>query len=243
MQAIILAAGLGTRLRPLTDHIPKALVPCAGKPLIDHAIAYLVCQGIDYIIINVHHQGDLLKEYIENKHYPVPVVVSDETQELKDTGGALVHALPLMHDERSIIIFNTDILTDLSLSSIYQAHIHSANSATLIVQDRDSSRKLVFSEEGLLTGWLNCKTGETIGVVNETGSMWAFSGIHLIDLDLIRHFQKEYGNIPFPIIPAYLTASQHHQIGWYRTPQGISWLETGTPERLKDAEKILLLKE
>jgi len=242
MQAIILAAGLGTRLKPLTDNIPKALVRCAGKPLIDHAIDYLVRQGIDYILVNVHHHGDVLKEYIEGKQYPVPVVISDETAELKDTGGALVHALPLMKEERSILIFNTDILTDLSLASLYQDHNHSDRRATLIVQNRDSSRKLAFSEDNLLTGWMNCKTGESIGSVNEDSRMWAFSGIHLIDLELIKHFQKNNGNRPFPIIPAYLEASQHLQIGSYTTPEGTVWLETGSPERLKAAELALQQK-
>jgi hypothetical protein len=103
MQAIILAAGLGTRLKPLTDNLPKALVRCAGKPLIDHAIDYLVRQGIGYILVNVSH-GDVLKEYIEGKQYPVPVVISDETAELKRHGWCAGSCLALDEEKEYINI-------------------------------------------------------------------------------------------------------------------------------------------
>ena len=158
MQAIILAAGFGTRLRPLTDHTPKALVKCAGKCMIDHAIAYLESYGFDRIIINVHHFGEQIIEHINNHHYKAEILISDERAELKDTGGALVAALPLMNEEDSILIFNTDVITDLDLQELASAHESSDSSATLIVQERESTRKLVFNAENHLIGWHRKRT-------------------------------------------------------------------------------------
>lgn len=239
MQAILLAAGLGTRLQPLTNDKPKALVQCGNKTLLDHAIDYLVTQGISYIIVNVHHFGDQIIEHISRRSYPVPVVISDERELLLDTGGALVNALPLMKDERDILIFNTDVLTNLELRGMYQRHKDERLDATLIVQDRESSRKLAFSENGLLTGWKNYKTGETIGKTNEESGMMAFGGIHLISLDMIRDFQRQFGTRSFSVITAYLNATEQFRIGRYMVPEGTIWLEAGSPERLEAAARYL----
>ncbi|MCO6461434.1 MAG: NTP transferase domain-containing protein [Saprospiraceae bacterium] len=239
MQAIILAAGLGTRLKPLTDTMPKAMAKCAGKPLIDHAIDYLISQGADHIIVNVHHFGKLLRDYLLKNNYPVHIEVSDETTELKDTGGALVHALPLMKDESDILIFNTDILTDLNLKDLYRIHQNSQNDATLIVQDRESSRKLAFSENGLLSGWINQNTGERKADDGPDKKLLAFSGIHLLNLKLIRAFQKTYGSRPFSIISAYLEVMHAFKIGYLKAPKDIMWLETGNPQRLENAGKFM----
>jgi len=240
MQAIILAAGFGTRLKPYTETLPKALVQCNGKAMIDHAIEYLSAQGFDHIIINVHHFGELIINHINTNTYNVEILISNERDQLKDTGGALVAALPLMRPEKEILIFNTDVITDLDLKKLYEVHNNSGNSASLIVQDRPSTRKLAFDENLHLTGWINYKTGDTIGSVDETKeSLYAFSGIHMIDLELIRHFAVIYGSAPFPMIPAYLSALEKYSIGAFESlPENI-WLETGDPDRLKLAEEYL----
>jgi len=239
MQAILLAAGLGTRLQPLTNDRPKALVQCGEKTLLDHAIGYLITQGISYVIVNVHHFGDQIIDHISRRSYPVPVVVSDERELLMDTGGALVSALPLMNDEREILIFNTDVLTNLELRGMYRKHEEEGLDATLLVEDRESSRKLAFSEKGLLTGWKNYKTGETIGDIQEESAMMAFGGIHIISLDMIRDFQRQSGTRPFSVITAYLNATERFRIGRYIIPEGTIWLETGSPERLEASASYL----
>lgn len=240
MQAIVLSAGFGTRLKPHTDHLPKALVQCNGKAMIDHAISYLAGEGYDHIIVNVHHFGELIIEHLSRQDYGVRVVVSDERNQLKDTGGALVAALPHMMDEPHILIFNTDVITNLSSNELTKLHEKSGNAATLIVQDRDSSRKLAFDRQNHLTGWINYKTDETIGHVDEQDSeLLAFSGIHMINLDLIRHFQEVYGDTPFPMIPAYLNAIEKFNIGAYSAQKENIWLETGDPVRLNQAAEFL----
>ncbi len=244
MQAIILAAGFGSRLRPLTDFTPKALVPCAGKCMLDHAISYLTSQGVTSIIVNVHHFGEQIIKHLSSNKYNIEILVSDERKELKDTGGALVAALPLMKDTRNILIFNTDVLTNMDLSLLNVDHLHSDARATLIVQDRDSSRKLAFDKNNHLTGWYNYKTKESIGDTHmEKSDLYAFSGIHMIDLELIRKYKTIYGNKPFPMIPAYLSCAGEFQIQAYVASNEIMWLETGSPERLAEAERFMLNEE
>ena len=239
MQAIILAAGFGTRLRPLTDNTPKALVKCAGKCMIDHAIDYLESYGFDRIIINVHHFGEQIIDHIKSQHYKAEIIISDERSALKDTGGALVAALPLMNEEESILIFNTDVITDLNLHELASAHESSDSSATLIVQERKSTRKLVFNAENHLIGWHNYKTEESIGNIENApeSSFFAFSGIHMIDRSLVERFAEIYGDRPFPMIPAYLSCIDEVNIQAFKARKETVWLETGSQERLKEAEE------
>ena len=240
MQAIILAAGFGTRLKPYTDTLPKALVRCNGKPMIDHAIEYLMKSGVDHIIVNVHHFGELIIDHLQTSKYDVGLSISDERVQLKDTGGALVAALPLMKKEKKVLVFNTDVITNMDISALYNTHAHNENSATLIVQNRESSRKLAFNRDGQLTGWINYKTNESIGTVpSSRDDLFAFSGIHLIDLDLIRHFESIYGDHPFPMIPAYLNSLKEYRIGSFLASENTMWLETGDPARLLEAEQFL----
>lgn len=153
MQAIILAAGLGTRLKPLTDDRPKALVLLKGMTLLDRAIAYLTAQGIERIVVNIHHFGNQIADHISHGQYDVPVLISDERRLLKDTGGALVQALPLLSPDEDILIYNTDIVTDMLLSKLFSAHIASGNDATLLTSVRESTRQLAFSPKaGLQAG-------------------------------------------------------------------------------------------
>ncbi len=245
MQAIILAAGFGTRLRPLTDHTPKALVKCAGKCMIDHAIAYLESYGFDRIIINVHHFGEQIIDHLNSNQYKSEILISDERAELKDTGGALVFALPLMNDEKSILIFNTDVITNLDLHELASAHNSSDSSATLIVQKRESTRKLVFNEENHLIGWHNYKTEESIGKIESTpnSSFFAFSGIHMIDRSLVERLAEIYGDRPFPMIPAYLSCIDEVNIQAFKAGKETVWLETGSPERLMEAEEWVMSRK
>ncbi len=236
MQAIILAAGLGTRLKPLTDDKPKALVSLAGMTLLDRAIAYLTAQGIEQIVVNIHHFGDQIADHIARKYHDKSVLISDERPLLKDTGGALVQALPLFDPTDDILIYNTDIVTDLMLSGLFSEHKSSGNDATLVTSERESTRQLAFSPQGCLTGWINKKNGETKGELDLHSRMLSFSGIHIIKPSLIRYFEREFGDVPFSVVPAYIHAAANHKIGFYMTPGGIAWMDVGSPEKLLRAE-------
>ncbi|HMY83485.1 MAG TPA: sugar phosphate nucleotidyltransferase [Saprospiraceae bacterium] len=243
MQAIILAAGLGTRLKPLTDDRPKALVLLKGMTLLDRAIAYLTVQGIERIVVNIHHFGNQIADHISHGQYDVPVLISDERRLLKDTGGALVQALPLLSPDEDILIYNTDIVTDMLLSKLFSAHIASGNDATLLTSVRESTRQLAFSPKGWLTGWQNKKNDEIKGVLEPDSRMFSFSGIHIIKPSLIGYFGQEFGDAPFSVIPAYILAALDHKIGYYMTPESIKWMDVGSPEKLKLAEEYLLKEE
>lgn len=169
MQAMIFAAGMGTRLRPLTDKMPKALVEVGGKPLIAHVIEKLRSEGFDHIIVNVHHFADQIKDYLRNNDFGIDIRISDESDKLLDTGGGLKKALPLFNENEMILIHNVDILSNAPLKKFYEEGPLTMNygsgkpmkaAATLLVSWRKTSRYLLFDEDMRLVGWTNIQTGE-----------------------------------------------------------------------------------
>ena len=162
MKAIILAAGLGSRLRPLTDNTPKALIEVGGKPLLLHAAEKLIAAGVSDIVVNIHHHGNMIQEFIEQLEYPgVKFHISDETDELLDTGGALKKAAPLLQGTAPFFIYNADILAGIDLKEMLAKHQKEKPLATLAVTRRQSSRFFLWNN-GLLTGWINKRTGEQL---------------------------------------------------------------------------------
>ena len=165
-QAFILAAGLGTRLKPLTDTMPKALVPVCGKPLLQHQIERLTSAGFTRIFINVHHFADQIVDFVEKykvqsaKYKDVELLISDERTELLETGGALRHAAYLFDPDMPVLVHNVDILHNVNIAEFYAQH---QAAATLLVGHRDTSRYLVFDDAHRLIGWTNIKTGEVKG--------------------------------------------------------------------------------
>lgn len=169
MQAMIFAAGLGTRLRPLTDKIPKALVEVDGKPLLEHVILKLRESGFNSIVVNVHHFSNQIIDYLNSHDFGVSVRISDETDELLDTGGGLRHASHLFDPNEQILIHNVDILSNADLKGFYEKGPLMPNyatggtlkaSATLLVSWRKTKRYLLFDEAMRLVGWTNIETGE-----------------------------------------------------------------------------------
>lgn len=212
MKAMILAAGLGTRLKPLTDTLPKALVVVEGKTLLEHAVEHLVRHGFDDLIVNVHHFGDLIRDFIaERNQFGVRITFSDETGELLDTGGGLKKAAWFFNDGNPFILRNADILSDLDLTTLMKAHSESDALATLAVRQRTTSRYLLFDEENLLRGWLNESTGERkiVGGDGENLRKLAFSGIQAID-PALPGLISETGK--FSLTPMYLRLAAHHRI-------------------------------
>ena len=160
MNALIVAAGLGTRLRPQTDTMPKALVPVAGRPMLEHQILKLKAAGFDHIVINVHHFGEQIIDYVKaNDSFGLRIDISDERSLLLDTGGAVRQASRFFTDGLPVLIHNVDIFSNADLGAIYRQHIASGADATLLVSERKTSRYLYFDESQRLRGWKNISSG------------------------------------------------------------------------------------
>ena len=180
MKAMIFAAGLGTRLRPITDSIPKALVPVAGKTLLEHVIEKLSNEGFDELIINVHHHAEKIIDFLAEHHnFGLHIEISDEREMLLDTGGGIRKAAEFFNDGKPFLIHNVDILSNANLKALYEKHIASDNIATLLVKDRETSRYLLFNEEQRLQGWMNVKTGEVKSPIPDfTPSLYTKHAFH-----------------------------------------------------------------
>jgi len=235
-QAMILAAGLGTRLKPLTLSKPKALVEVANVSLLEHNIKKLIDCGCNHIVINVHHFAEQIIEHISNKHYSADIFISDETNLLLDTGGGLVNAKHLFDSKNDILIHNVDIISKIDFLSFYKEHKENNSLATLAVSKRETSRYLLFNKENTLCGWENTKTGEKIiSSENKNLTRWGFSGIQFINPELLNLIQQEGS---FSIIPEYLKLSKSYPIKSYIHSKKI-WVDVGKIEAIEKAEKLL----
>lgn len=204
---MLFAAGLGTRLKPLTDTTPKALVNVAGKPLLRHIIEKLAANGFDDIVVNVHHLSEQIVQYLEaNGNFGLNITVSDETRRLLDTGGGIKKASRLLDNGEPFLIHNVDILSNADLRALYEAHLQQGNDATLLVNRRETSRYLLFDPENRLQGWMNETTGEVKspipGFRPDQHAKYAFSGIHVMSPSVF-HEMDPYPE-KFPIMDFYL---------------------------------------
>ncbi|MCM1041175.1 MAG: sugar phosphate nucleotidyltransferase [Bacteroides sp.] len=216
MIAFILAAGLGTRLRPLTDARPKALVEYQGKPLLEHLLERLQAFGCRDFVLNLHHFPDMLREFAAGyagKH-GLNIAFSDETGLLLETGGALTHALPLFTGQDRVLVHNVDIRTDLDIDSLRQEMIRRDADAVLSVRRRDTSRYLYADGVGRLRAWKNLKSGQVKGEpIREGLTPFAFSGIHLLKTELVAEWAERYGtDTPFSVIDAYMESMRSKNI-------------------------------
>lgn len=229
MKAMIFAAGLGTRLQPITTSIPKALVKVRGKALLEHAIEKLKLSGIDEIIINVHHFPDQIIAFINSKSFGIPIQISDERNLLLNTGGGLKKAATFF-DKNAFLVYNVDIISDIDLSEPINVHLKNKAVATLVVRDRDTKRYLLFDENNILCGWKNIETGEQI-IVNENKEMTplAFSGIHIID-PLIFDLMPD--DECFSMIDLYLEIAKFHTIKAFNDKNS-NWMDVGKIEQLE----------
>jgi len=238
MKAMIFAAGLGTRLLPLTAQKPKALIEVYGIPMLGRLIQRIKSVGIDQIIINTHHFPDQIKTYLDqNKNFDIEIAISDEQQDLLDTGGGLAQARWFLEGSGPFLVHNVDIFTDLDLSGMIENHIKHKPLVTLAVRHRDSSRYLLFNEQMDLNGWLNEKTKETILVDQPAVPLkkLAFSGIHVIDPGIFDYFKEAR---PSRIINRYLEIANQERIMGFEHDDGY-FVDMGSGKGLKKAEKYL----
>ncbi len=202
---MIFAAGLGTRLKPLTDTMPKALVPVAGQPLLWHVIQKLKAAGFQRIVINVHHFAQQIIDYLNtNNNFGLDIRISDETELLLETGGGIKKALPLIDAESPILIHNVDILSNVNLEELYTLADEHAIDALLLVSWRQTKRYLLFDDEMILDGWTNIETGEVrspyLGLDPDDLKQLAFSGIHVLSprvFPLFNEMPDRFGIIDF----------------------------------------------
>lgn len=233
---MIFAAGLGTRLKPLTDTMPKAMVPVGGQPLIARIINRLVAARATEIVVNVHHFADQVIRYIEARDWGVPVYISDERNGLLDTGGGLRKAAMLFTPSESpILIHNVDILSNAYLQEFYAASC--LHDATLLVSNRTTKRYLLFDDDMRLCGWTNLVTGEVRtpypDLRLERLHHYAFSGIHGFSPSLFP--MMESWPVRFPIMDFYLSACARADIRGVVQPD-LRLLDVGKQDTLRAAE-------
>ncbi len=244
MKAMIFAAGLGTRLRPLTNDRPKALVEIGGKTMLERVITKLSTTGFDDITINIHHFGEKIIDFLrKNDNFGLNIHISDERDLLLDTGGGILKARHLLDGDEPFLVHNADILTDIDLHAMYQSHLESKAMATVLVKDRKTSRYFVFDNDHRLQGWINRSTGETRpdGFVHREGMHeLAFGGIHIISPSIFNELEKySKGQPKFSITPFYVDECHNHLIKGYVQSTPYNWLDVGKPETLKEAEILL----
>ena len=232
---MIFAAGLGTRLRPITDRMPKALVPVGGQPLLWHIIMKLRQAGFQRLVVNVHHFAEQIIDYLSaNDNFGLDIRISDESGGLLETGGGIRKALPLFDSTSPILIHNVDILSNLNLTEVYEKAATSNADALLVVSQRQTKRYLLFDDDMLLRGWTNIETGEVKGRLAER--QLAFSGIHVLRptvAPLLADWPER-----FPIMDFYLKTCGRQPIGGYEA-QELKLLDVGKLDTLDIANTFI----
>ena len=238
-RAMIFAAGLGTRLKPLTDTMPKALVPVAGKPLLEHTLEKLKTAGIRDVVINVHHFADMIEEWCQQHPMGMNIWFSDERQQLLETGGGIKHAAHLLSDARDgFLIHNVDILSNADLRAV--SAFGRGKAATLVVSERNTNRYLLFDDDMRLVGWTNIQTGEVRSPYPNLDvrkyHRYAFAGIHYMNPSLFRYFNEWPDK--FSIIDFYLSICNREPIYGF-VPAELRLMDVGKIDTLSEAEEFL----
>ena len=253
--AMILAAGLGTRLGALTQDRPKALVKLNGKPLLQHCIENLIANGFHHIVINVHHFGEQIIDFVESHPFDAEIEISDERDLLMDTGGGIVKATPLFKDSKAVLVHNVDIISDVNLGEMSRQFLESKDDAWLLTQDRDTNRKLLFDDDNQLVGWMNKAEGQFKWVDEDAFAIqllqqaykqkvqglpyfdfneMAFSGLHFFRSDLFAEFEVKRSSV----IDLYLYLAKNNRI-ISKPIHPEYWFDLGKPDQLEAAECYL----
>ena len=241
MQAMIFAAGLGTRLKPLTDRIPKALVRVGGEPLLKRVIFQLKDAGFTRIVVNVHHFSNQIIDYLrDNDNFGMDIRISDESDKLLETGGGIKKGWPLFDQKEPVLIHNVDILSNVDLKKFYQMEAETPLAARLLVSARKTKRYLLFDDTMRLVGWTNIETGEVKSPYKDLDpkqyKSYAFSGIHMVAPSLFPLMEEEPDK--FPIMDFYLRHCDKVRIEGY-VKNDLKLMDVGKQETLKEAEQFL----
>ena len=251
MKAMIFAAGLGTRLKPITDTMPKALVPICGQPLLYHVITKLVVAGYDDLVVNVHHFPDQIIHYLHSHDFGARIAVSDERDFLRETGGGIRFAEPLLTDDEipgqagndgtePFLVHNVDIVSNLDFGWLREQHREGAL-ATVVVSERKTQRYFLFDEDNRLKGWTNVATGEVRSpfpdIDPERCRKLAFAGIHLMSPAIFAAFDQLGFGERFSIVDFYLKACADYPI-YAAVPPDFQMVDVGKKETLSEAERV-----
>jgi NDP-sugar pyrophosphorylase family protein len=242
MKAMILAAGAGTRLKPVTDRMPKALVPVGGVPMLEHIMLKIKAAGFTHLVINIHHFGEQIIDFLASKNnFGLTVDISDERDFLLDTGGGIRLAGRFLDGDEPFLVHNVDIFSNLDLREMYQRHVHSNALASLLVNSRSASRQLLFNKEERLCSWRNRETGEvksSLPDFDPTNCLeYAFGGVHVISPEIFRWMEHWTGK--FSIINFYLSICPVKPVQLY-TEKGIRLMDAGKIEALEEVERWFL---
>ena len=244
MKAMIFAAGLGSRLKPLTDTMPKALVPVAGCPMLEHVILKLKASGFTEIVINIHHFGEQIIDFLKtNNDFGLTIHISDERDRLLDTGGGIRKArLFFENSGEPFLVHNVDILSDMNLKELYDFHMQSGSVATLLASRRTTSRYLLFDTERKLRGWKNKDTGqvkpEGFHYDESLYREYAFSGIHVFSPAVFRLMEAPRWEGKFSIMDFYLATCGQTDYSGYLAEK-LELIDIGKPETLARAEEFV----
>lgn len=233
--AFVFAAGLGTRLYPLTADRPKALVCYQNKPLLQHVLEKIVAAGIDDIVVNVHHFPDQIIDFLKKHRFDARIRVSDERAYLRDTAGGLKFAEPLLGDADTLLLYNVDIISSVDINKMLKSHSESRADVTLAVRDRKTSRYLVFDEQTKrMCGWKNVSTGEiVIPRASEHTVDLAFSGVHIVNRDFVKAIPTVEKH---SLTPLYVQlVNKMNIVGFLH--QNDDWIDVGKYEQFKNVLK------
>lgn len=235
MKAIILAAGLGSRLKSMTKNKPKALVEIAGVTMLEMVIQKLKSNGISEILINIHHKGQSIIDFLKShNNFDINITISDERDELLNTGGAILKAKDFIAGNEPVLVHNVDIISDVNIQDLLIFHLHNKCLVSLCVRKRDTNRMLLFDSEKNLVGWLNNSTGEQKWVTKKPNDyqQLAYSGIYMISPDFPNKITQKGS---FSIIDSWLEIAKTNTIK-ANIDYSDTWHDLGTMERIKNAE-------
>jgi len=246
MKAFVLAAGLGTRLKPWTLEHPKALVPVGGIPMLERVLCRLRDEGFNEVTVNVHHFAGQVRDFVTSRDWGIHLSISDESDELLDTGGAILKASPMLCcDDRPFLVHNVDILSDAPLRSIMDMHMATGRDVSLVTSGRESSRRLLFDADGNLCGWHNISTGEYRPARLFSGidmAEHAFSGIYIVRAGVMAslwEYSSAIGSARFPVMDFFLNMAATDKINigeiWL---DKLNLIDIGKPETLLRAESL-----
>lgn len=259
MKAMIFAAGFGTRLKPLTNTCPKALVRVGGKPMLQHTIEHLKQHGFNELIINIHYLGEQILSFLEqHNNFGIRIEISDERAGILETGGGLLKAQAFFDDGQPFLVCNADVFTNINLTDFYQFHINKESIATLAVRKRKSSRVLLFDAAHTLQGWQNLKDEtvkfpsvfldstahyfdannsifkeEKYAVIRQAIPM-AFSGYQMLSPEIFNY--KTRTGI-FSLVEWYIDICAQNSIVAYEHTNDV-WVDIGSPEQLQKANEL-----